>query len=454
VWAGGAGSELVTIDFGCRPIYAADGSIPFLVAEGRDISEKKQAELQLADTVQRLADVNRQLTELDALRRDFIANVSHELRTPLTIIMAGTDRLLERADEEHARRHLVRMRDAGAVLLKRVNDLLSAAALEQRRPLRVSEVDLAALVRHVAAQYEGLTTDRGQRLVVESHEACAASIDGDLTESMLSNLVGNAVKFTPDGGTIRVTVTRWGERAIIEVADSGPGIPTGMRTSVLEPFRQVEGSATRRHEGTGLGLAIAAQVARRHGGELVVADASEGGALIRVTLPLLPNGTSTGAAPAPEPSKALHVDVSALRAELKRSSAPDRPWRNDGRPKVLVVDDNVDLGDYLVELLEPHYDVTLTRDGLQAFEQAKANAPDVLITDFMMPGISGLDLLRMLRGEPGLQRVPVVMLTAKADAAHRVEALREGAVDYLLKPFDASELLARVANILQARPGR
>jgi CheY-like chemotaxis protein len=271
---------------------------------------------------------------------------------------------------------------------------------------------------------------------------------------MLSNLVANAVKFTPDGGTIRVTVTRWGERAIIEVADSGPGIPTGMRTSVLEPFRQVEGSATRRHEGTGLGLAIAAQVARRHGGELVVADASEGGALIRVTLPLLPNGTSTGAAPAPEPSKALHVDVSALRAELKRSSAPDRPWRNDGRPKVLVVDDNVDLGDYLVELLEPHYDVTLTRDGLQAFEQAKANAPDVLITDFMMPGISGLDLLRMLRGEPGLQRVPVVMLTAKADAAHRVEALREGAVDYLLKPFDASELLARVANILQARPGR
>ncbi len=449
VWAGAAGSQLVTIDFSCRPLVASDGSVPFLVVEGRDITEKKRAEVELAAAVEQLEVANRRLTELDTLRREFIANVSHELRTPLTIILSAAERLLDDAAATSAAREVHRIRDAGAVLLKRVNDLLSAAALEQQREIRRQDADLAAMARRVAAQYEGLIGDRHQHLLVQADGRCVVSVDTDLMESLLSNLIGNAVKFTPDGGAIRVSVQRWGERALLEVADSGPGIPAEMRSAVLEPFRQVEGSATRRHEGTGLGLAIAAQVVARHGGEIAVAEAPEGGALVSVTLV-----SSADDIPAAEPAdavtRAVRADVDALRAELKRpAEAADHPRPSSGRRRVLVAEDNVDLADYLVELLETQYDVTLARDGAQAYEVAARIIPDVIITDIMMPGLSGVELLERTRSHPRLTSVPVVLLTARADARDRVDALRSGAADYIVKPFDPAELLARLQNLLR-----
>ncbi len=449
VWAGAAGSALVTIDFSCRPIHAADGSIPFVVVEGRDITEKKAAEHDLAAAVEQLEAANRRLTELDALRREFIANVSHELRTPLTIILGGADHLLAGTPAADEQRHLHRIRDAGALLLKRVNDLLAAAALEQQRALRPRDVDLAVLARRVCAQYEGLVADRDQELVLTGDDRCPGRVDVDLVESMLSNVVGNAVKFTPSGGRIRVTVQRWGERAVVEVADSGPGIPHELREAVLEPFRQVEGSATRKHEGTGLGLAIAAQVAHRHGGGLVVAQAPEGGALITVTLPLSPPGAELVDIEPGEVSRTLRADVDALGLELARPS-PARVATPTGRPHVLVAEDNTDLGNYLVELLEPSYDVTLARDGAQAFELATQVGPALILSDFMMPGMSGAELLTCVRDHERLRDVPVVLLTAKADPQQRVEALRRGAADYVLKPFDPAELLARLANLLRS----
>ncbi|MDP9393323.1 MAG: response regulator [Actinomycetota bacterium] len=455
VWAGAAGSQLVTIDFSCRPIRDADGVIEFIVVEGRDITEKKRAEIELAEAVEQLATANRRLTELDALRREFIANVSHELRTPLTVILSGADRLLRDQDRPPAV-DAQRIRDAGAVLLKRVNDLLSAAALEQQRELRRGDVDLGVLARGVAAQYEGLAADRRQRLVTAVETGCVASVDADLVESLVSNLVANAVKFTPVGGVVRLTVQRWGERALLEVADSGPGIPGPMRTSVLEPFRQVEGSETRAHEGTGLGLAIAAQVAARHGGTIAVSDAPEGGALVTVTLPLAEDATDVtrgdGRLDRVESpvSAALQADVDALRAELKPPS--DVATGSSGeRARLLVAEDNVDLGDYLVELLGDRYDVTLARSGTQALELAFRDAPDLIVSDVMMPGLSGMELLRRTRSDPALARTAVVLLTAKADTAQRVEALRAGAADYVLKPFDPSELVARVNNALRTR---
>lgn len=446
VWGGAAGSQLITIEFSCRPIRTSGGAIPFLVVEGRDITEKKRAELELAAAVEQLEAANRRLTELDTLRREFVANVSHELRTPLTIILSGADRLLRDPAAARGAPDLNRIRDAGVVLLKRVNDLLTAAALEQQRELRLRDVDLAASARAVTAQYEGLAADRGQALLVAAGEPCVVTVDADLVESLLSNLVGNAVKFTPEGGTVRVSVQRWGERVLLEVADSGPGIPVQLRAAVLEPFRQVEGAATRRHEGTGLGLAIAAQVVARHNGEIALSDAPEGGALVTVTLPS--SGADALGAHEPEPSEALLADVDALRAELKRPT--DVPAAAAaGRPRVLVAEDNVDLGDHLVELLGSRYDVTLARDGAQALALLQETPPDLVLSDVMMPGVSGVELLARTRSEPRLAGVRVVLLTAKADPQLRVAALRGGAADYLVKPFDPAELLARLDNLLR-----
>lgn len=391
--------------------------------------------------------------ELDELKNQFFANVSHELRTPLTLIMSPLTRRLEESRQSEAERREDEMMLRNARLLYRhVSDLLDAAKLEAgRMTIDYTRLDLGGLIRVVGSQFSSLATERGIEYAIEVPEFLEAEGDGEKIQRILLNLLSNAFKFTPDGGRVLLCLREEDGQAVIEVRDNGPGVPANMREIVFERFRQVEGSAQRRYGGTGLGLAIVKEFAELHGGSAGVDEASGGGASFVVRLPL--------AAPAGVviQDTASHLDpVIDLQVvdELHASHCPPSPvivQAGGDTPLVLIVEDNTDMNAYLANTLRPHYRVACAFDGREGLEQALALQPDLILSDVMMPVMSGDQMVLELRKQPGMDNVPIIILTAKADDELRVRLFKQGVQDYLSKPFSANELLARVGGLVASR---
>ena len=409
----------------------------------------------------KLEQANRELavlldrsTELERLKTRFFANVSHELRTPLTLILGPTERLLAGPLTEAQRRELAVIDRNARVLLDHVNDLLDISKLEagKMRP-EYRDADLARLVRHVASQFDILAEERGVRFTVLAPPALPAQVDPDKLQRAVSNLLSNAFKFTPPGGQVRCELQGVDGLAVLEVADSGPGIPPADREVVFERFHQLEGGTTRRLGGTGLGLAIVRDFVTLLGGDVAVFDAPEGGAMLRLRVPLrAPAGAPVGDAGEPLAAVASlgRTTVEVLRDRPAPQSARGAP----GRPRVLVVEDNPEMRRFIVDSLADEYELTAAADGQQALELAEAEPPDLVLTDMMMPRLSGESLVLALRARPALADIPIVLVTAKSDDALRVRLLRGGAQDYVMKPFSLEELRARVGNLVTMKRTR
>jgi PAS domain S-box-containing protein len=431
--------------------------------------------------------------ELDKLKSQFFANVSHELRTPLTLILAPLEQRLRRlatapagggggprsvreasasgvhaavdeggmtdcravgaGDSESERRETELMLRNARLLYRHVSDLLDAAKLEAgRMTIGWSRVDLSGLVRAVASHFESLARERGIAYTVKAPEALPAEADGEKLQRVLLNLLSNAFKFTPDGGRIELRLARENRHVLIEVQDNGPGVPADMREAVFERFRQVEGDARRLYGGTSLGLAIVREFAELHGGSANVAEAPGGGALFLVRLPLrAPAGSVIQEAPGTfDPIFGLGA-VGELCRPARDAAAPTRTEDGANKPLVLVVEDNADMNAFIADALRPHYRVACAFDGREGIEMALALHPDLILSDIMMPAMSGDRMVAELRRQPGTADVPIVMLTAKADDDLRVRLLKEGVQDYLHKPFSVEELLARIGGLLETR---
>ncbi|MDP9369737.1 MAG: response regulator [Chloroflexota bacterium] len=259
----------------------------------------------------------------------------------------------------------------------------------------------------------------------------------------------NAFKFAPTGGTVRCTLRLQETRAVINIEESGPGVPPPMRSAIFDRFQQVDGGLTRRFGGTGLGLAIVREFAGLHGGTVTIDDAVIGGARFRVDLPLnAPAGVAVTSLPpsseAPAGSIDAMVDEPVLDDEPEfEGSATLTDW-----PLVLVVEDHPEMRRFVRGILADDHRVVTAANGEEGLARARAEKPDLILSDVMMPGMSGDALVHALRSEPGLIDIPVIVLTAKADDELRVRLLREGAQDYLVKPFAPEELRARVGNLL------
>ena len=439
-----------------------------LAEELRERAERVEAEVflrtrEVAETSRMLKDANAELARqyeraraLDELKSQFFANVSHELRTPLTLILGPTEKLLAATVPDDLRRRDLELVDRSArLLLERVNDLLDASRLEAGRvDVDYGEVDLAGVVRLVGAHFDSLAADRAIAYSMLPGERLTVQADPEKVQRVLLNLLSNAFKFTPAGGAIRVELRRdeGRSRAVVEVADSGPGVAARDRDVVFDRFRQVEGGLTRRFGGTGLGLSIARDLVQLHGGTIAVSDAPEGGALFTVALPLW---APAGARVRPEAAAAPpQVDV-----RLDRPAAPERDGRDPvpedamaaARPLVLVVEDHPDMNRLVRECLAADFLVEAAFDGDDGLARARALRPDLIVTDVMMPGLGGDELVLAVRGDPDLQAVPIIVLSARADDALRVRLLRDGADDYVYKPFSAEELRARAGALVRAR---
>lgn len=391
--------------------------------------------------------------ELDDLKTKFFANVSHELRTPLALILGPIAKRLSAPDLTAEARRDLEVVDRNARLLHRhVTDLLDVAKLEAgHMTMRWADVDLARLVRFVASHFEVLTDEKRIRFAVTAPDSLSAQVDAEKCQRILLNLLSNAFKFTPEGGAVALTLKAEGGRALLTVKDDGPGVPAELREAIFDRFRQVDGGADRRFGGTGLGLAIVKEFVGLHGGRVNAVEASGGGALFTVALPLTaPAGTVLEPAAEELDEAMARQTPDELRAPAQTAPPRASPAPPDA-PLVLVVEDHPDMNAFVAESLGVSFRVATAFDGQEGLSKALAIRPDLIVSDVMMPRMSGDQMVEALRRHRELDDVPIVMLTAKADDALRVGLLRNGVQDFLQKPFSVEELRARVGALLGER---
>jgi signal transduction histidine kinase/DNA-binding response OmpR family regulator/serine phosphatase RsbU (regulator of sigma subunit)/anti-sigma regulatory factor (Ser/Thr protein kinase) len=401
------------------------------------------------------------LAELDRAKTAFFTNISHEFRTPLTLLLGPAEDALADPDEplppgQRARVEVVH-RNAQR-LLRLVNALLDFSRLESGHvAARLEPIDLPRYTADLASMFRPAVERAGLALAVECPPLPRpVPVDPEMWAKIVLNLLSNALKFT-FSGTITVAVGPAADDTVeLSVADTGIGIAPADQARLFERFHRVVGARSRSHEGSGIGLALVAELAEVHGGTVELTSTPGRGSTFRVRVP-------AGAVPAGEPAPVVPAGASqhaagfladAMRwtpehpaAPGPTGPAPDGGARRDA-PTVLVVDDNADMRDYVVSLLDDTYTVRVAGDGQEALDLVRVHPPDLVLTDVMMPHLDGLELLAALRGDPATADIPVVMLSARAGEEATVEGLEAGADDYLVKPFSARELLARVrANL-------
>ncbi len=467
IYGRAGGKETIIIDASLMPVLDDDGKVVFICAEGRDITEKKAQEREIAHKNVELSGLLERIRELDEIKTQFFANVSHELRTPLALILGPAERLI--ADDGAL--DLGERREAGQVvarnarmLLKHVNDLLDMSKLEAGKlKIELRDTDVAALVRFLASHFAVLAADRGIEFAVDADEACVAAVDPDKLQRVVMNLLGNAFKFVPAGGRVRCSLRPAPHELALAVDDSGPGVQPELRQAIFERFRQGDGGINRKAGGTGLGLAIAKEFVEMHKGRIEVLDSDLGGACFQVTLPRqrLAAGAAAGAAAAADPG----VDRTLLDGVLAELGSAGPARRVDGppilplppataavgRPRVLVVEDNADMNRFVSQCLAGRYEVVSAFDGRDGLEKALAFQPTLVVSDIMMPTMSGVEMIAALRQRPELRLTPILLLSAKADEELMVRLLEDGAQDFIVKPFAEKDLQVRVRNLILTR---
>jgi signal transduction histidine kinase len=417
------------------------------------------------------------LAEIDRAKTAFFSNVSHEFRTPLTLMLGPVEDLLARSHRElspAAAGQLEVVSRNGLRLLRLVNTLLDFSRIEAGR-VRASyqPTDLAAFSAELASVFRAAIERAGLRLRVDCPRLDEpVFVDRDMWEKIVLNLLSNAFKFTFEG-EISVSLRTDGRTAELQVRDTGTGIVAEEMPRLFERFHRIENARSRTHEGSGIGLALVQELVKLHGGTIEAQSVLGEGSTFTVRLPLgsahLPAdqiggsralaSTATGAAPYVEEAlrwlPGPELDSQALAPELPTHyealpvPAQRGPHAEGGQPRVLVVDDNADMRQYIERLLAERYRVQALADGEAALAAAWQQPPDLVLTDVMMPRLDGFGLLRELRAEPRTRDVPVILLSARAGEESRVEGMEAGADDYLIKPFSARELLARVGAHLQ-----
>ena len=414
-----------------------------------------------------------ELAELDRAKTTFFSNVSHEFRTPLTLIMGPVEELRARLDpaDAAAAGELDVIYRNGLRLGKLVNTLLDFSRIEAGRMQASFEpLDLGAFTTELASVFESAVERARMRYEVDCPPLSApVYVDREMWEKVVFNLLSNALKFTFDG-TVSVRLLEEDGHAVLHVADTGVGIAAAEIPRLFDRFHRIENMPSRSNEGSGIGLALVWELVGLHGGTVTVDSAEGAGTTFTVRIPFghghLPdeNVTASGGSHAPSAAatpflleamgwlpadpEVVETAPGALGAGVVRRDADGKP----GPARVLLADDNTDMREYLERLLRPGYQVTTVTDGQAALEAARADPPDIVISDVMMPRLGGLQLVAALRADLRTAEVPVLLLSARAGQEAAIEGLEAGADDYLVKPFSAAELLARVrANVELAR---
>lgn len=406
---------------------------------------------------QEVTSARDKLAVLDEAKNRFTANVHHELRTPLTLIIGPLEGILSRdyGDlPEPIERPLQVMRANSKRLLLLINDLLDLAKLESKQfAICRRIVDLRSIANDVVVRASALAERNG--VDVSWHaapEVTSVSADPDAVDKVLTNLVGNALKFTPRGGRVAVEIRGANGGMQVDVSDDGIGLTSDQLTRVFDRFAQVD-TEKRKHEGTGIGLSLSKELVEFHGGEIWArSDGPHKGSTFSF---YIPSGTTdTTSEGDTSPTEAANDHAFVLPPEVPDSREVDSretPLHPQDAGRVLVVDDNAEMRELIRFVLSREFSVETVQDGAEAWARLRQDDFDLVVTDIMMPRMSGTELCRRIKSEENLTSIPVVLVSSKASDDMRIEGLEIGADDYVTKPFHPRELLARSRSLVQLR---
>jgi PAS domain S-box-containing protein len=411
------------------------------------------------------------LAELDRAKTLFFSNVSHEFRTPLALMLGPLEEILSERDlppQDSAQLTMVHRN--GLRLLKLVNTLLDFSRIEAGRlEISYEPTDLAGLTADLGSVFRSAIERAGMRLTVDCPPLSEpVYVDRDMWEKIVLNLLSNAFKYTLEG-EIAVELKPSGSCVELSVRDTGIGIAADELPHMFERFHRTQNSQARTNEGSGIGLAFVQELVKLHGGSIYVDSAPGEGSTFTVSIPFgtahipadlihsprthscnkrvaqpfieealrwLPNEETTSQTAAPAPGETDAISGTSLGTGEAFGSA---------HPRILLADDNADMREYIQRLLGENYDVETVADGEAALQRARQSPPDVILADVMMPRLDGFGLLQRWRADDALKNIPVILVSARAGEEARIEGLQAGADDYLVKPFSARELTARVA---------
>ena len=467
-------SEIVTFLFVILTTSTVSvvGSLFRIHLKRREFEARIESERLRGKEQQRSAELREalnRLSELDRVKSEFFANISHELRTPLTLILSPVDELLGTLRSGAARDSLTVVQSNATRLLRMIDDLLDLAKLEAGGlRLRVTRIDIENLAERVTMNAE--PTAKAKRIQMSFHrEGQRADLFGDAhrIEIILTNLIGNALKFTPSGGRIDVSVCHNQAGTSVEVADTGPGISKQEQQRIFKRFHQTETSERRRQGGVGIGLSLARELAQLHGGSLTVESELGKGSTFALFLQSGSDHFHTEIVERRRLQTDLHPgrrledrEATAHSDSLELGNRETFPSKHPeerlvldrGRlPRVLVAEDEDDLRSFIVGVLEQSCVVDMARNGAEALKLLEQNRPDLILTDVMMPEVSGLDLCRAVKREPSLRHIPVILLTARGENEAALEGYEAGADDFVAKPFHTKVLQARIRAHLKMR---
>jgi signal transduction histidine kinase len=437
------------------PILDEQGHVKAIIHRVVDVTElvtvRSNAEAMQLDVIKRSAELaaanaqlraaNAKLGELDAAKTEFFSNISHEFRTPLTLMLGPLEDELELTTDPVRKQRLEIAYRSSLRLLDLVNSLLDFSRIEAGlSDAGFAAQDVGAITTELASMFLSATDRAGLSLTIDC-DPFIAFVDRSLWEKVVLNLISNAFKHTFDGGI----VVRFKD-GVLSVSDTGVGIPAAELPHVFERFHRVKGARSRSHEGSGIGLALVAQLVKLHGGT-VRCESKEGeGTTFTVTL-----RSGSAHLPAAQLLDAPPARNRVLLSKAAQASTWNRPeqTQSKNRERILWAEDNADLRAYVTGLLSEHYHVEAVADGQDALEAAKHSPPSLILSDVMMPRLGGFELLKAVRADPILARVPFILLSARSDEDSAIEGLNAGADSYICKPFTGQELFARVQSHLR-----
>lgn len=403
-------------------------------------------EYKVSQRTRELVQANEKLKELDQLKSIFFANVSHELRTPLTLISAPVKSFIKGTygpvSDKGASILLMMQRNLDR-LLKLITNLLDYSKIEAgKMSAKRTNRDISALLLFCVSSVQTSAEEKEIDISFKDHTGgLMASIDSDLMEKAIFNLLSNAIKFTEPGGKIRVELKKNDGAMEIAVKDTGIGISQEQLKIVFERFAQVDSSSTRKYEGTGIGLSLTREIIQLHQGKIMVSSHPKKGSEFIVRLPI--------------DIRTQSASVSAKKhAEIDGSPDAEHNDRHSGDTVtaavesdcILIVEDNGDMREYLSTLLEDRYQILTAVNGKDALDKLGSQRADLILADIMMPEMDGYELIKTIRSNRSHSTTPVILISARSEMQDKVRGIELGANDYVVKPFNPEELLARIAS--------
>ena len=382
--------------------------------------------------------------EINDAKTRLYTNITHEFRTPLTVILGLADSAKNSSQNNNPGKMETIIKN-GKNLLQIVDQMLDLSKLESgKMSVNIISANIIPFLKYVFQLQEFYAEEKNISMRFSSEsQSYEVEFDPEKLASIVSNLLGNAIKFTPDGGQISMKIFHANENICMEIKDNGIGIPPEKQETIFDRFYQVDGETTRKGGGAGIGLAITRELVQLLNGKINVKSKTGVGTVFTVKLPYIPASE--------KPVVIADTDDEKESREDKTESDEVLYFSSDGRQRLLIIEDNPDVVGYLKACYQNHFSIHVAKDGKEGYELAVEEIPDIIISDIMMPEMDGFELCKKLKEDIRTSHIPVILLTAKADIPSRIEGLETGADAFVVKPFNQRELLVRMQKLLELR---